>query len=327
MPEMTDQENKYCPNCGAEVHGRYCHECGQDQKHYRVSVRHILDDFASTYLTFDSKLFRSIIPLLFQPGYLTNEYLAGKRVSFIRPLRMYLFASFVFFFVLSLSDNNIITVGGQKSEVAPADSAIVDSTVHTLNRELSGMLDSTKIRQPKTTIAKDVADSVKPDSTKIDSSKLFQLQNVDYRPNTEIINLNFSIKGKPYHYQINRNTFKKNFIGNLPTMMFFLLPIFALFLKLLYIRRERLYVEHLVFSLYTHAFVFLISALVIIIPWGVPETILNWSILVYMYIAMKQVYSQGYFKTFVKFAGLLLMYFMTLGVSLLVTMVATVVLS
>jgi len=286
-----------------------------------------MDDFASTYLTVDSKLFKSIIPLFFKPGHLTNEYLGGKRVSFIRPLRMYLFASFVFFFVLSLSNNSIITVGGNKSEVAPADSAVVDSTVQSLKQELGGVLDSTEISRLKTTIAKDAADSIQSDSAKIDSSKLFQLQNVDYRPNTEIIHLDFSIKGKPYHYQINRNTFKKNFIGNLPTMMFFLLPIFALYLKLLYIRRERLYVEHLVFSLYTHAFVFLISALVIIIPWGLPETILNWSILLYMFIAMKQVYSQGYFKTFVKFAGLLLIYFFTLGISLLVTMIATVVLS
>lgn len=324
---MADQENKYCPNCGAEVHGRYCHECGQDQKHYRVSVKHIMDDFASTYLTVDSKLFRSIIPLLFKPGHLTNEYLAGKRASLIRPLRMYLFASFVFFLVLSLSDNNFINVGGDKSEVATADSAVVDSTVTQLDRQLSGVLDSTEIRQLKSTIARDMADSTKPDSAMIDSSKLLHVQKVNYEPQSQVISVDFSIKGKQYHYNINQNTFKKNFIGNLPTMMFFLLPLFALYLKLLYIHRKRLYVEHLVFSLYTHAFVFLVEALIIIIPWGLPETILGWSIVLYLYIAMKQVYEQGYLKTFVKFAGLLFIYSITLGASLLVTMIATVALS
>lgn len=323
---MEEHNNKYCPNCGAEVHGRYCHECGQDQKHYRVSVRHILNDFTSDYLTIDSKLFRSIIPLLFKPGYLTNQYLNGKRVSFIRPLRMYLFASFVFFFVLSISSNKLININGSTQQMSPADSAIVDSSLQRLDKQLGGILDSTEIQQLKSRFSKDVAPQAS-DSAKTDSSGLLRSVNMRQNSHTKDLTFRFKFRGKPYKYTINQKTFRRDFINNLPTMMFFLLPIFALYLKLLYIRRNRLYVEHLVFSLYTHAFIFLVETVIILLPWSLPATILGWSILLYLYVAMKRVYAQGYLKTFIKFSGLLFFYALTLGISLVVTILATVVLS
>lgn len=319
---MVDQNKKQCPNCGTEVIGDYCHNCGQDQREYRVSVRHLLNDFTSNYLTVDSKLIQSVFPLFFKPGYLTRAYLSGKRVSYIRPLRLYLFASFIFFFVLSIGNKHVSVVG------ATDNNAIADSTMQALNQELSGVLDSTQLASIKSQIAGDtVKDRDSFDSIKVDSSKLLQTFKIVPSSDGSSLEVYIVSRGRKYHRFVSAASFRKNFMSNLPTMMFFLLPVFALYMKLFYIRRKRLYVEHLVYSLYTHSFMFVVFAAIIIIPWSLPSTILAWSILVYLYIAQKKVYSQGYLKTGVKYVGLVLFYSVTLGIALLLTMIATILLS
>ncbi len=93
----------YCLNCGKRIdNSNYCHHCGQRNTDKRISVKEFLHDFLKDYFTFDSKFFRSIFPLLFKPGHLTNEYITGWRVNFILPLRLYLFTTFIFFFVIAI---------------------------------------------------------------------------------------------------------------------------------------------------------------------------------------------------------------------------------
>jgi hypothetical protein len=113
---------------------------------------------------------------------------------------------------------------------------------------------------------------------------------------------------------------KRTFLDNLPNMMFVLLPILALINKVLYIRSRRYYVEHLLFFTHLHVFVFLVLGAVIIgnslfalVPGGVhPPGIVSaavWiAVLAYVYLAMRRVYGQGRFKTFGKFALLLIAY-------------------
>ena len=98
-----------------------------------------------------------------------------------------------------------------------------------------------------------------------------------------------------------------------PTAMFLLLPIFAAFLKLLYIRRKRFYVDHFVFGLHTHAFAFVLFTIMLLAgtTW-VTMGALAWLAL-YVYLAMKRFYAQGWIKTLIKYAIMVQLYLVLLS--------------
>lgn len=86
-----------CLNCATPLAGKYCTECGQQNHTYVAPLRGIIGDFVGNHFGFDTKFFRSILPLLFRPGFLSREYAAGRRVRYINPLRLYFFSSLLFF--------------------------------------------------------------------------------------------------------------------------------------------------------------------------------------------------------------------------------------
>lgn len=120
---FTRNEN-YCPNCGQENHNR------------QASTRMLLDDFLKDYIAFDSKLFKSIVPLLTKPGFITNEFLNGKRQKYIPPIRVFLFLSFVYFGLTYLfSDGSTagsITINGEE-QGSEAGRAFYDQFINNFN--------------------------------------------------------------------------------------------------------------------------------------------------------------------------------------------------
>ena len=105
--------------------------------------------------------------------------------------------------------------------------------------------------------------------------------------------------------------------------MFLLLPVFALVLKLLYIRRNRYYVEHFVFGLHTHSFTYLL--LTIALPLGgVLEALLMVWLFVYFYVAMLRFYGQGWFRTLVKYVLLSWIYLLIFTIVLTGTLIVAV---
>ena len=86
-----------CPNCDKQLKQEmnFCPNCGQENHIKRVSVSMLVSDFSSTYFSFDSKLFSSLKYLLTKPSFLSVEYLNGKIEAYLRPIRMYIFISFV----------------------------------------------------------------------------------------------------------------------------------------------------------------------------------------------------------------------------------------
>src|SRR5438132_2568888 len=91
----------HCENCGAELIGHYCAQCGQAAVDYRRSFRYVIADVLDSFLNWDSKFFTTIAFLIIKPWRLTNEFLAGKRVRYVNPLRLYLLASILFFFAVN----------------------------------------------------------------------------------------------------------------------------------------------------------------------------------------------------------------------------------
>ncbi|XOV65919.1 MAG: DUF3667 domain-containing protein [Fluviicola sp.] len=119
MPKLR-RKSTVCYNCETQLLNgeNYCPNCGQENHSKQASTRLLIKDFVDTYLSFDSKLFISMRPLLFQPGKLTQEYLDGKRVRFVPPIRLFIFLSFLYFgvsyimggdngFNISLNNNDL----------------------------------------------------------------------------------------------------------------------------------------------------------------------------------------------------------------------------
>jgi Protein of unknown function (DUF3667) len=91
-----------CLNCGVAVATRYCAECGQENTDYRVSLRRLLGDLVDEVFQLESRLWRSLWHLFRHPGRLTRDYNAGRRIRYTTPLRLYLLASFAYFFVATV---------------------------------------------------------------------------------------------------------------------------------------------------------------------------------------------------------------------------------
>ena len=95
------KETMHCLNCAQplEKHHRFCPNCGQSTQK-EESIRSLMGHFLNDYFSFDSKIVRSIKPLITEPGRLTIEYIEGKRIQYIPPFRLFIFLSIVFFLLL-----------------------------------------------------------------------------------------------------------------------------------------------------------------------------------------------------------------------------------
>ena len=113
-----------CENCGAELQGHWCAHCGQPAIDYRRSFRHVIADLLDEFLNWDSKFFATIALLIFKPWRLTNEFLAGKRVRYANPLRLYLLASILFFFAVNYGTRGIKFEPGK---IGPKDRAELEA--------------------------------------------------------------------------------------------------------------------------------------------------------------------------------------------------------
>lgn len=108
-----------CPNCGRERHEHFCPQCGQNDRVYAWAIGSVTGEFVRETFEVDSRLYRTLKLLLFKPGRLTTEFSRNRRASYMSPVRLYIFASFLFFLVLSLSgtlDSPEITVRASGDE-------------------------------------------------------------------------------------------------------------------------------------------------------------------------------------------------------------------
>lgn len=107
----------HCKNCGAPLSGAFCGRCGQADADYDVPIREFAGTFLSESLDLDSRLRRTLIPLFFRPGEVAAEFVRGHRARYVPPVRLYIFASFAMFLVLSFTaDLAVQTEGGGPSE-------------------------------------------------------------------------------------------------------------------------------------------------------------------------------------------------------------------
>lgn len=309
---MKLNKSKHCLNCHREINdSNYCPHCGQLNSDKKLTLRQILKEFLGDYFTFDSKFFRSLFPLIFKPGHLTREYLKGKRVSYIFPLRLYLFTTFLFFFVVTV--NTKMDFDKYTEEAVATDSTQIEKKADDIPWDMDENFEERIKSETKKNIIYSVDSSDTSNETKVEGPG-FRFSFGDSTADESAFARYMNNKGK-YLASLGEDgsaMFWKEIINQLPKVMFVLLPLFALFLKVLYARRKILYVEHLVFSLHIHTFIFimLIAASLIsnvYIIFGIV-----FIIFIYIFLSQYNFYKQSVIKSIFKFMILMSFYFFAL---------------
>jgi ribosomal protein L32 len=299
----------HCENCGEELRGRYCSNCGQAAVSYHRSFRHVVVDVLDSFLNWDSKFIRSIGLLLWKPGWLTNQFLEGRRVRFVHPLRLYLLVSIAFFLcarLIPMSDTSSI----KREDMTPEQRAVFDEKMTKLKerqKKKHSMFSFTtgdkKAEQPAVPTPPPPSENATP----IEQTSPAEVQpsaspsELDAAIN-EVVNDAGAEKQKSGNHlkfgsdshepktpfemwlaqrfkdQIGENgergkLFLQTLRSNLSTMMLFCIPLFAFILKILYLRQKRFYIEHLVYALNIHAFFYLATILVVLISIGLHRVI------------------------------------------------------
>jgi ribosomal protein L40E len=100
VSHLKERKEKICLNCQATLYARYCHECGQENLEPKETVWHLVQHFFNDITHFDGKFFATVKYLMRKPGFLSSEYVAGRRASYLNPIRLYVFTSAIFFLIL-----------------------------------------------------------------------------------------------------------------------------------------------------------------------------------------------------------------------------------
>jgi len=314
-PQYEPEEK--CLNCGTVLSDRFCGHCGQDKKEFKRSVWLVFFQFLETFTDFDNKLWSSLGPLIYKPGFLTKKFLAGKRKSYLNPIQMYAFFSFLFFFTFfympDFVDNDKTPVAQQITNILSQNESekdVVDSTQKNSSDSLVLSLGKTKINISRDSTGKDgITLAGKSNSlSRYDSAQLAlppserqsKFVNDVIRRLLEIFDKTRNNDSSALAVII--DTFKSN-IANL---IILLLPVFAGILKVLYIRRKYYYVEHLIFAIHVHCFAFLLLSIFTVVNNLVllSDAFVGYFyfvFLLYFYFAVKNMYGQKWGRTFVKF--------------------------
>lgn len=328
----------HCEDCGAELHGRYCSSCGQVAVDYHRSFRHVVADVAESFLNWDSKFTKTLLLLVIYPGWLTNQFVAGRRTRYLHPLRLYLSISIVFFLCIRLAPiqtRPVVAADMTPKDRAEVEEAMKNPAIPALVREevLKSVAERTKTGAAKKAGPNLPDDVPSRSSAPIVGSDSSQKQLDDGSPGW----LKRKVKEKIGPHGSNAQLLLKTLRDNISTMMLFCIPLFALVLKLLYLRQRRFYIEHLVYALHIHSF-FYIGALLAVFSGMVAshwaptlEGPLIWlcvlAILAQVFLSIRQVYRQRWFMTTFKFFFGGFIYLFVLILALAVTAAATLLLS
>lgn len=299
MSHLKERVDKNCLNCGAEVKGRYCQACGQENVELKESFWHLLMHFVEDLTHFDGKIWLTLKYLLTRPAFLTKEYMRGKRGTYIHPIRMYIFISAVFFLVIFSGKqeplNEVVNSTPQNEKAAIGNKNQDAVNLHFGNDSINY----------KTIAAYDAAQHLLPDAKK-DS---WLTSNIEHR----FILVNQKYKGD------NNALFSsvvEQFKHYFSRMLYVSLPLFAFFLWLLYCRNKQYYfVDHIIFSIHLYCAFFIYLFFFKVINEGVQlfaaintdslGLLLFVGLPFYLYKSMRNQFQQTRSKTVLKFFILL----------------------
>jgi hypothetical protein len=334
-------------NCGAEIAERYCSRCGQEKIHAKESFGQLAAHFFSDVTHFDSKVFLSIKDLILRPGFLTKEYIAGKRVRYLNPIRMYLFLSALFFLVAfagsdkpaRVEDNGLHSTNLFRQELAdslrrsaksnPLKSK-EDSFKNGIFEELASRLDSAELLTQAGEsfglyFSSDgilMADLVENKFRNLKEYDSVQRTLPDSLRDRGVLKwlLRNNLRLKARNGNRSHIRLEQDIRHDIPKIMFVLMPLFALFVGWFYSRKKFLYWHQVMFSVHFHSFVFLLFLVILLLEKIVPGDFAGIVLLVlsllatflYLVAALKGMYAQSYWISFFKAIAVSLLYIIAL---------------
>jgi len=328
MSHLKERKEKNCLNCGETVTGRFCHQCGQENVEVKESFGHLIMHFFEDLTHFDGKLWKTLKLLLFKPAKLTQLYMDGQRANYIHPIRMYLFISTIFFFIIfsgqQVKGPEMVkslpaialpnpplpkpalpkTVLSKKTDFKKTDVKKEETkkVAHKKDNGLNFQIGDDTIPY-KTIVAYDSAQLKLPTSKK---DSWFESSLVK-----KSIQLNDKFKDDKFKFG---EALMEQFEHYFSRMLYISLPLFALFLWGLYRRNKNHYfVDHLIFSIHIYcAFFIILFALKLVNlstefvfkrpPFGAAAIITSIFMFYYLYKALRNHFNQSRAKTVLKFS-------------------------
>ena len=311
-----------CLNCyhPLDKSDEYCPNCGQLNSTKKLAFNDFFNEFFAGIFAYDSRFYRTLGILLFKPGKISKDYIEGKRVRYANPYRFYLSASIIFFLLWS-STHQVeppvdIDPEARLEQRQETDSLIAAQQAENSNFsvELPGV-DSTSTVEY---IAEKDLDTLSYFEARVKQWEIF----TDHYEETGMRNPEAAIDSLGYdHNRFNHWFYRKAvdaerfssdsdlfwnyFYSKLPFIIFFYLPIFALFIWLLYLRRPFTYMEHLIFTFHNQTTWFVLYGIAVGLNSIMDNTLATWIATFifgfYLYKAFRRFYGQGRVKTLLKF--------------------------
>ena len=342
----TRVEPRTCLNCGASLGGQYCGNCGQRAKSRMISIWELTRDAFGDLFELDSRLWRTLLPLLTRPGQLTKDYLEGRRARYMPPFRTYLVLSIVFFLVAFFDPKEELGILFEPSEAPTAEEQQErEDRESELREEVLSELEAEGIVVGSPELQEQLEDQLTDDEPGInikiptDEDPTGGLTiTVDDDEMTDNCDMEDFAEAELPGWLAARlspervkamcekvvadkgKTLGPKLVENIPAGLIVLLPLMALALKMLYPLAKRYYVEHLLFFIHFHAFFFLLLTLQITFvrisdklsfPSAIAPIVVVASsiyIPIYLYKGMRKVYAQGHWLTVPKYLALVLTY-------------------
>lgn len=311
MSHRNLRKDPSCLNCGRFVEERFCPHCGQENTESRQPAHYLFTHFIEDFIHYDGQFWKTIKHLLFQPGKLTEEYLAGRRQLYVAPVKLYIFISFITFLLPTFlpKTENQEAVKNKKvntEKVLEQTQLKPKPQNQEFNNQSGNGLTANNQDHPqkgKEDRNKEFLENVfiKNDTKFLDASDLQEYDSLHkttgksaylyLRPFAKKI---FEFKEKSVRRAEIKEKFKETFSHALPKALFFYLPVFALFLWLFHNKKRWWYFDHGIFTL--HYFSFLLSGRLFFIsiehisdyiPYSVIRTFFQlfaMAIIVYMFI-------------------------------------------
>ena len=333
----SEISNEHCLNCGTELKGNYCHECGQGAITSDDSVKGFIQQYLDNAYMLDLKVLNTIWLLARRPGYLTSRFLSGKFMSHSHPIKLNMFLLFVFITILVLfkgvdrlnsSVHNILWDDSlfsimqmdfllEDEEYADKIAASGRDTVELvvslqLAEQYPEVMTLIEVKEEATELAeiKDATDGVSADrwvgvvpEVLIEDKILVCNESGGYyfNPDAEKKIDNFDIVDDVWFSMVEIVT------SYLPLFILFTAPLLAFSVRLVQRRHKRPFLHHLIFSLHYTAFVELLVLVIYIAYLTVspPISVIKWVLILtsifYLILAFREVYGvKSWTRTIIK---------------------------
>ena len=243
------RKNKSCLNCGELLNPKhnYCPNCGQENTNHQISLGLLMREVTSNFFSLDSRFAHTFKPFLINPGKITNAFIEGKRVYYANPIRWYLVISIFHFFFMSKMFEPSVKDKKQRSWTGNTEltEAKFDS--------LYNLPDSSHTGWPMSDARQRMVNHL-IETTNLNSEEIVDSLKIG----TESWVNNFAVNKLVKINQETTASINDYILRQIPLIIFFILPIYALLLKLFFWRKG-LYITHLIHSIHLHSFLFFYS--------------------------------------------------------------------